>query len=73
MSGRLPQMLPAYGGQETDCISPLRKHSLRGRPDPFRHALLNGVCPGVLLGGRGVPWPTGVLFLAQTTQREKLA
>ncbi len=32
---------------------------------------VNGVCPSVLLGGTGVPWPTGVLFLAQTTQREK--
>ena len=29
-AGLLRKMLPAYGGQESDCISPLREHSLRG-------------------------------------------
>jgi hypothetical protein len=29
-----------------------------------------GVCQNVLLGGVGVPLGAGVLFLAQTTQRE---
>src|SRR6476659_4415905 len=38
MSGQLPNMLPAYGGQRSDCISPLREHSRGGRPDPLQHA-----------------------------------
>src|SRR3954451_19799917 len=28
-------MLPAYGREGSDCISPLREHSREGRPDPL--------------------------------------
>src|SRR3954449_10041148 len=67
---------------ESDCISP--EHSLRGRPDPSRHALAGRPShrsffkdsfdlerlPETVARRTGVPWPTSVLLLAQTTRRE---
>ena len=43
----------------------------RDRENPRISTLLavsrKGVCQELLLGGVGVPWPTGVLLLAQTS------
>src|SRR5690348_4029466 len=39
MSGLLPNMLPAYGGQRPDCISRLRDIPAEDDPTPPRHVL----------------------------------
>jgi hypothetical protein len=39
LRGRLRMMLPAYGGQESDCMSPLRDIPGEGYPHPSRRRL----------------------------------